>query len=246
MGLGMGLVMSPMRTAAMNAVDATKAGVASGVLSMSRMVGGTFGVAAMGALISGLGRHKPRRVPAAAAGRDAREARRRPRSRRGDRRGPRGIGGPRRRPGRLPLRLERLAAHRGPRGPPRRDRRLDAHRPQEAGPRPRGRRARAGGRRGRGSARLANTRALRARRGPRPRHAAAGGQEHEGSDRADVQAREPAAERRRPVPHLPPDLRQALPQAGRRHPRVRPLGRDPLAGRQRGPADGHVGAAQHL
>jgi MFS family permease len=58
MGLGMGLVMSPMSTAAMNAVDATKAGVASGVLSMSRMVGGTFGVAAMGALISGLGRNK--------------------------------------------------------------------------------------------------------------------------------------------------------------------------------------------
>jgi EmrB/QacA subfamily drug resistance transporter len=58
MGLGMGLIMSPMSTAAMNAVDATKAGVASGVLSMSRMVGGTFGVAAMGALISGLGRHK--------------------------------------------------------------------------------------------------------------------------------------------------------------------------------------------
>ncbi|WP_445151425.1 MFS transporter [Baekduia sp. Peel2402] len=58
MGLGMGLVMSPMSTAAMNSVDATKAGVASGVLSMSRMVGGTFGVAAMGALISGLGRHQ--------------------------------------------------------------------------------------------------------------------------------------------------------------------------------------------
>jgi hypothetical protein len=47
-----------MSTAAMNAVGATKAGVASGVLSMSRMVGGTFGVAAMGALISGLGRNK--------------------------------------------------------------------------------------------------------------------------------------------------------------------------------------------
>ncbi|MDX6666167.1 MAG: hypothetical protein QOG68_2373, partial [Solirubrobacteraceae bacterium] len=46
MGIGMGLVMSPMSTAAMNAVDRTKAGVASGVLSMSRMVGGTFGVAA--------------------------------------------------------------------------------------------------------------------------------------------------------------------------------------------------------
>jgi EmrB/QacA subfamily drug resistance transporter len=58
MGLGMGLIMSPMSTAAMNAVDITKAGVASGVLSMSRMVGGTFGVAAMGALIAGLGRHK--------------------------------------------------------------------------------------------------------------------------------------------------------------------------------------------
>jgi EmrB/QacA subfamily drug resistance transporter len=58
MGLGMGLIMSPMSTAAMNAVDQTKAGVASGVLSMSRMVGGTFGVAVMGALISGLGRHK--------------------------------------------------------------------------------------------------------------------------------------------------------------------------------------------
>jgi EmrB/QacA subfamily drug resistance transporter len=58
MGLGMGLVMSPMSTAAMNAVDQAKAGVASGVLSMSRMVGGTFGVAAMGALISTLGRSK--------------------------------------------------------------------------------------------------------------------------------------------------------------------------------------------
>jgi hypothetical protein len=58
MGLGMGLIMSPMSTAAMNAVDPAKAGVASGVLSMSRMVGGTFGVAAMGALITGLGRHK--------------------------------------------------------------------------------------------------------------------------------------------------------------------------------------------
>ena len=48
MGLGMGLVMSPMSTAAMNAVDQTKAGVASGMLSMSRMVGGTFGVAVHG------------------------------------------------------------------------------------------------------------------------------------------------------------------------------------------------------
>jgi hypothetical protein len=42
----------------MNAVEPTKAGVASGILSMSRMVGGTFGVAAMGALVSGLGKSR--------------------------------------------------------------------------------------------------------------------------------------------------------------------------------------------
>ncbi len=58
MGMGIGLVMSPMSTAAMNSVDRTKAGAASGVLSMSRMVGGTFGVAVMGALIAALGRHQ--------------------------------------------------------------------------------------------------------------------------------------------------------------------------------------------
>jgi EmrB/QacA subfamily drug resistance transporter len=58
MGIGMGLVMSPMSTAAMNAVDRSKAGVASGVLSMSRMVGGTFGVAIMGALVATIGRSK--------------------------------------------------------------------------------------------------------------------------------------------------------------------------------------------
>ena len=58
MGLGMGLVMSPMSTAAMNAVDRTKAGAASGVLSMSRMVGSTFGVAVMGALVTAIGRSK--------------------------------------------------------------------------------------------------------------------------------------------------------------------------------------------
>jgi len=55
-GLGIGFVMSPMSTAAMNAVDRTKAGVASGVLSMTRMVGSTFGVAALGAIIASVGR----------------------------------------------------------------------------------------------------------------------------------------------------------------------------------------------
>ena len=50
MGIGIALVMSPMSTAAMNAVNVQKAGVASGVLQMSRMVGGTVGVAATGAI----------------------------------------------------------------------------------------------------------------------------------------------------------------------------------------------------
>jgi EmrB/QacA subfamily drug resistance transporter len=59
MGIGMGFVMPPMSTAAMNAVDRTKAGVAGGILSMSRMVGGTLGVAVLGAFIS------DERVPAA-------------------------------------------------------------------------------------------------------------------------------------------------------------------------------------
>jgi EmrB/QacA subfamily drug resistance transporter len=57
LGAGMGFSMSPMSTAAMNAVDRTKAGVASGTLSMTRMVGSTFGVAAMGALVAAIGRH---------------------------------------------------------------------------------------------------------------------------------------------------------------------------------------------
>jgi EmrB/QacA subfamily drug resistance transporter len=55
LGLGMGLVMSPMSTAAMNSVDRTKAGAASGLLSMTRMVGSTFGVAVMGALVATIG-----------------------------------------------------------------------------------------------------------------------------------------------------------------------------------------------
>jgi MFS family permease len=58
MGVGMGFVMSPMSTAAMNSVEQTKAGVASGILSMNRMVGGTFGVAILGAMVATLGRSK--------------------------------------------------------------------------------------------------------------------------------------------------------------------------------------------
>jgi EmrB/QacA subfamily drug resistance transporter len=58
MGTGMGLVMSPMSTAAMNAVDRSKSGAASGVLSMSRMVGGSVGLAVMGALVTTIGTSK--------------------------------------------------------------------------------------------------------------------------------------------------------------------------------------------
>ncbi|MBB4664131.1 MFS transporter [Conexibacter arvalis] len=58
MGVGMGLVMSPMTTAAMNAVDRTKAGVASGVLSMGRMVGSSLGVAIFGAVVATVGSAK--------------------------------------------------------------------------------------------------------------------------------------------------------------------------------------------
>jgi EmrB/QacA subfamily drug resistance transporter len=58
LGLGIGFVMSPMSTAAMNAVAREKAGVASGVVTMSRMVGGTFGVAVIGALVTTIGRAK--------------------------------------------------------------------------------------------------------------------------------------------------------------------------------------------
>jgi EmrB/QacA subfamily drug resistance transporter len=50
MGLGIAMVMSPMSTAAMNAVSVLKAGVASGVLQTSRMVGASVGVAATGAI----------------------------------------------------------------------------------------------------------------------------------------------------------------------------------------------------
>jgi MFS family permease len=49
-GVGMGLTMSPMTAAVMGSVDRTKAGVASGILSMSRMIGGVFGVATLTAV----------------------------------------------------------------------------------------------------------------------------------------------------------------------------------------------------
>ncbi len=50
MGVGIALVMSPMSTAAMNAVSVQKSGVASGILQMSRMIGASVGIAATGAI----------------------------------------------------------------------------------------------------------------------------------------------------------------------------------------------------
>jgi EmrB/QacA subfamily drug resistance transporter len=50
LGIGIAMTMSPMTSAAMNAVPVQKAGVASGVLSMFRMIGGSLGVAVTGAI----------------------------------------------------------------------------------------------------------------------------------------------------------------------------------------------------
>jgi EmrB/QacA subfamily drug resistance transporter len=54
LGIGIAMTMSPMTSAAMNAVPVQKAGVASGVLSMFRMVGGSLGIAVTGAIFQGL------------------------------------------------------------------------------------------------------------------------------------------------------------------------------------------------
>jgi hypothetical protein len=48
--------MSPMSTAAMNAVADAKAGIASGILSMNRMIGGTLGIAVIGAVFQAAAR----------------------------------------------------------------------------------------------------------------------------------------------------------------------------------------------
>ncbi len=54
LGIGIALTMSPMTSAAMNAVPVQKAGIASGVLSMFRMVGGSLGIAVTGAIFQSL------------------------------------------------------------------------------------------------------------------------------------------------------------------------------------------------
>jgi len=51
-GVGMAFTMSPMTSAAMGAVPIDKAGVGSGVLNSFRQVGGSLGIALMGAILA--------------------------------------------------------------------------------------------------------------------------------------------------------------------------------------------------
>ncbi|HZS31305.1 MAG TPA: MFS transporter [Gaiellaceae bacterium] len=51
-GVGMAMTMSPMTSAAMGAVPVDKAGVGSGVLNSFRQVGGSLGIALMGAILA--------------------------------------------------------------------------------------------------------------------------------------------------------------------------------------------------
>ena len=51
-GVGMALTMSPMTAAAMSSVPVDKAGVGSGVLNSFRQLGGSLGIALMGAILA--------------------------------------------------------------------------------------------------------------------------------------------------------------------------------------------------
>jgi EmrB/QacA subfamily drug resistance transporter len=64
-GVGMAMTMSPMTSAAMGAVPVDKAGVGSGVLNSFRQVGGSLGIALMGAIVASY-LHHPQHSPAAA------------------------------------------------------------------------------------------------------------------------------------------------------------------------------------
>ena len=52
MGIGIGLVMSPVTTAIMSTVPASRAGMASGTLNTARQVGGVFGIAVLGSIVT--------------------------------------------------------------------------------------------------------------------------------------------------------------------------------------------------
>jgi predicted MFS family arabinose efflux permease len=51
-GFGMGMTMTPVTAAAMSAVAIDKAGVGSAVLNSARQVGGSLGIAVMGAIVA--------------------------------------------------------------------------------------------------------------------------------------------------------------------------------------------------
>jgi predicted MFS family arabinose efflux permease len=52
-GAGFGLIVAPMTEAILASVDVDKAGVASGVMQVFRQLGGSLGVAIMGAILAG-------------------------------------------------------------------------------------------------------------------------------------------------------------------------------------------------
>ena len=56
-GVGMGMTMTPTTAAAMSAVAVDKAGVGSAVLNSARQVGGSLGIAVMGAIVAGAERY---------------------------------------------------------------------------------------------------------------------------------------------------------------------------------------------
>jgi MFS family permease len=58
-GVGIATTMSPMTSAAMGAVPVDKAGVGSGVLNSFRQVGGSLGIAIMGAIVAASIHHAP-------------------------------------------------------------------------------------------------------------------------------------------------------------------------------------------
>jgi EmrB/QacA subfamily drug resistance transporter len=66
-GVGMAMTMSPMTAAAMGSVPVDKAGVGSGVLNSFRQVGGSLGIALMGAILASYLVHSPKTDPVAAA-----------------------------------------------------------------------------------------------------------------------------------------------------------------------------------
>ena len=60
-GIGMALTMAPTTAAAMASVPRDKAGVGSAVLNSMRQVGGSLGIAIMGAIVASRASRRPRR-----------------------------------------------------------------------------------------------------------------------------------------------------------------------------------------